>query len=384
VVRWNDQLVWSGPQAFHPPGLFPPAIADHLQWTEAGTAAFSGRILACEPIPLPPSAADSAFVFSPYWIDRGLQPAVGAIRLRVELPADLTLQPLLVSGPSREQADYLLVRAPLAHHLALTYVHTNAAAVQSKFVEVDNTRPQLLELELPSLYPPENDEFFAACSLREIAAYKSRARLKVNGVTVLEANVLHYEATPGQLTIGEDKLGQTFGPRFTGHILSVDRSSLAPPSGFGANDGPLEMELTFPGNAATSGEAILATGDGSAMDVLLLKPDNPAQAHFELRTAHGVILTGQPMRIDSSAAHKVQVTWGGFYPESTRPAGISPEEWRRRQHIVTVSLDGAQVLSGQADFLTAARENVSIGQAAGLGAFSGRLQAVRRLPSAAP
>ncbi len=101
----------------------------------------------------------------------------------------------------------------MAHHLALSYVHTNAAVMPSKFVEVDSTRPQLLELELPSLYPLENDGIFLPpARSAEIAAYKSRARLKINGATVFEANVLHYDATPRQVTIGEDKFGQTFGP----------------------------------------------------------------------------------------------------------------------------------------------------------------------------
>jgi hypothetical protein len=381
VVKLNDQSVWSESRKFHPAGLLPFGIGGNLRWKEAGTAAFSGMIVACQPVPLPPSVADSPFVFLPYWIDPGLQPAYGAMRLWIELPRDLPLQPLLVSGPSREQADYLLISSPVARQISLTYVHTNAAAVQSRFGQVDVAKPQVIEIELPSLYPPESDEFFAASSLSEIAAYKSRARFKVNGSVVFDANVLHYDATARQVTIGEDKLGQTFGPRFTGKILSVDRSSLARPPGFDTNDGPLELELTFPQNLAMESEAILATGDGRALDILLLMHDGPQQAHFVLKTAGGTTLTGPPVRIDSAATQKVRVTWGGFYPDSLRPAKVSPEEWRQRQHTVAVSVNGAPGLSGQADFVLAARQTVSIGQiAAKAGAVSGRLHGVRRLP----
>ncbi len=58
VVRLNDQLVWFGPQAFHPPGSGlscrpSPATCDGRR---PEPAAFSGRVMACAPIPLPPSA----------------------------------------------------------------------------------------------------------------------------------------------------------------------------------------------------------------------------------------------------------------------------------------------------------------------------------------
>jgi hypothetical protein len=146
----------------------------------------------------------------------------------------------------------------------------------------------------------------------------------------------------------------------------------------------LELELTFSVDLGMESEAILATGDGRAMDVLLLMHDSPQQSHFVLKMAGGTILTGLPLRMDSTATHKVRVTWGGFYPDSVRPANVSPEEWRRRQHAVAVSVNGAPGLSGQADFVLAARQTVSIGQAtAKAGAISGRLHGVRRLPLSA-
>ena len=381
VVKLNGRQVWSGPYRFHPPGRLPPGIGGSLQWKEPGTAPFSGSIVASEPIPLPPSTDDSAFVFSPYWIDSGLQPAYGAIRMWAKLPADLALQPLLVSGPSREQADYLLISASPAHQIALTYVHTNAAAMQSRFVPVDIAKAQLLEVELPALYPPESDEYFAAISLKQIAGYKSRARFRVNGSAVFDADVLHYDATARQVTIGEDKLGQTFGSRFNGHIIAVDRSSFAQPSGFETNDGPLELEMTFPLRASSEAEAILATGDGKAMDVLQLVHDGPQRVHFVLKTVGGVTLAGSPLPVDPDAKYKVRVLWGGFYPDSLRPAKISNEEWHRRQRAVAVSINGTNGLDGQAAFLLGSPQTVGIGQAvAASGEMLARLHRVRRLP----
>ena len=374
-VRVNGTPSWSVTSPFYPT-TGAPVVASNALGASGIAPAFSGRIVAQGPVDVLPAEADSPFHFAPYWLETGAQPLYGAMRLHLETPASLTtvIDPLVVSGPVREQADYLAINYPSPGQIFFNYLHTGLGGPQSRRLMVGAGKPLLVELDQPSFYPSETDRYFATRTLGEIAEMKHpRVRIAANGEKLLEAVVPYFESTAEQITVGTNLVSDVYGRRFTGRLRAVERAVFSPPSGFLENDGPLELIVTFPAVSLTPKEILLATGSRPDLDVLELEYASPRTVRFVMRSARGAVLRGTPVSIDGDARRMVKIKWGGFYP-----ANSNPQKGRRE---VEVTLDGAIVLSGSAEFVTGAPQTVMIGGGVGTAAaFSGRLLGVRRLP----
>jgi hypothetical protein len=248
------------------------------------------------------------------------------------------------------------------------------AALKSRRILVDHQTPLTVEIDMPSLYPSDTDEFFSTCSLDEILSLKSGwVHLKANGQMLINAPAPHFESTADQITIGENRISNVYeyAPGFTARILSIERARYAAPSGFDQADGPLEMILTLKAIPGAS-EALLATGPSGSPDALLVACTASGQCRFSVKTADGPALTSQPVAVDLGSRHTLIVQWGGFYASGDR---------RRR---VSVRLDDKPVLSGNVDFHFSVPQAVAIGSAfPSSPAFSGLVHSVRRLPSSA-
>jgi hypothetical protein len=383
VLRLNGEIVWRRPFSFYPPDEGPPVIGRSAPGMEKAVTDFSGRIVAQQTAQILPAAPDSPFQLPPYWLETGAQPGYGAIRLHLELPRPWPTrpEPLLVTGGKPGQADYVTIEYPQAGRILLNYTHTGSVAARSAGVVVDESRPQVVEIDVPSLYPTETDAFFATRSLVEIAALRrSHVRLAWNGRLLMDTPTAAYAATAAQISIGEDHLIQVFGPRFTGHILAIERATLSPPPGLAENSGPLELTFVFPEQPAPGTETLLATGDGNAWDCLLLEYDQNRHARLLVRSAHGSSFASPAMAIDS-LPHQLRLGWGGLSPGSGASTPGAATERRERQLAVEASVDGKTLIKEKMEFVRASPQTVILGGATPDGsAFSGRLQSVQRLP----
>jgi hypothetical protein len=337
-------------------------------------AAFTGQLVAEEAVQLLPVAPASAFAFAPYWLELGKQPAYGAARLRIELPSQITTSadPLLVTGPS-SQGDFVSIAYPYAGQISFGYLQPGTVGPHSRrFPGAPGTRHGV-EIDMPSLYPAETDAFFATRKIEEIvAAKRDSLHLSFDGKVVFNVSVPYFDSTAEQITPGENRISNVYGPGFTGKILAVERSRFQPPPGFDAQAGPLQIVFILP--AATSGkETLLATGAEAAPDALVLNYDGPGRCHFSIQTADGHAVIGDSIDAAAGSPHTLLVQWGGFYGDAAR----------RQQ--ATVSLDGRQVLAGRLDFQFGTPQRVSIGRASPAAPeFSGWLQSIQRLPVGQP
>ncbi len=383
VVRLNGQTLWVVPQAFYPAGGQRPVIGRNLPGSDGYAVAFSGRIVAQEAAQPFPAAPLSPFVLPPYWLESAGQPAYGAMRLLLALPAQPApkLEPLLVTGSTAILADYVTITYPLPGQLSLGYVHAGTGGPQSPRMRVDATHRQIVEIDVPSLYPSEGDDFFATRTLSEIALLKrNHARIKLNGRILFDTPVPAFDSAAAQITVGVDRLAQAFGSHFSGQILAVERISLQPPEGLTKNIGPLELTFVFPDSPLAGDETLFATGDGRTMDSLLVHYDQPGRVRFAVKTAGGASLTSPPIPVDS-ATHVLRLFWGGLNPDEIRPKAVSPEDWHQSQRTIKVLLDGTTLLEGQAEFVLATPQIVMLeGTPLNGDAFSGRLKSVQRLP----
>jgi hypothetical protein len=368
-VRWNQQIAWVEKRSFFPSGGAPPVIGAHGAPPSSIAPAFTGQIVAESSAPLLPVAPASAFAFAPYWIERGKDPAYGAARLRIELPSQITTSadPLLVTGPS-SQGDFVSIAYPYAGQISFGYLQPGTIGPHSRRFPGAPGTHHVVEIDMPSLYPGETDPFFATRDIDEIVAFKRASlHLSLDGTVVFNTPVPYFDSTAEQITPGENRISNVYGPGFTGRLLSVERMAFAPPPGFDANAGPLELVLTLPADAPRE-ETLLATGPTAAPDALLVSSEVPGRYRFAVRTANGHSLMGAPVSADPEAKHTLLVQWGGLYPVG------------ENHQTVTVSLDGQPVLSGRLDFQFEKPQRVSFGQATpGSAGFSGRIQSLQRL-----
>jgi hypothetical protein len=370
-VRWNAQIAWVERHEFYPGDSTPPVIGSQGAALSAIAPEFTGRIVARNSVSLLPVAPDSAFEFAPYWIETGEQPAYGAVRMQIELPTQITTpaDPLLVTGPVDSQGDFVSITYPFPGQIGFGYLQPGTLGPRSRhFPAAPGTR-HTVEIDMPSLYPPESDAYFATRTVEEIVALKQgRLRMTMDRSVVFNAMVPHCDSTADQITPGENHLSDVYGPSFTGKILTVERPVFAPPSGMDANTGPLEMILTLPG-ISSGKETLLATGPETAPNALVVNYEGPGRCYLAAVAADGHSIAGDPVSLDAAAKHIVLIQWGGFYQDA------------ERRHRTTVSVDSRPVLSGSLDFQFGAPQKVSIGNATRVApAFSGRLQSIRRLP----
>lgn len=383
AVQCNGRTVWLEPRTFAAAGA-PPAIGVNAWGSDACTERFSGRIVGQRLAPAVASGPESAFAVEPYWMDAAGAPQWGPVRMRLKLPSGQTgkVEPLVVTGATPAQGDYLWINYPTETQVLIGYEHTGAGGPHTGLVTTDYAQPQVLEVSLPSLYPPRTDEYFAGRPLAEAFARTTQAQLRLNGTVRFDARVSGYESPRDKVTFGENLISEAFGKKFSGQILSVERGFLASPPGLDANLGDLELTLSWPASAAAgTREALLATGGIGRADALLLEYADTAHARFVARSADGKILEGKVVTLAPQGTHRVKIRWGGLFPEGL--LGRLPAEKARQEarQAVAVSVDGQEVLAGQLEFQRIDPQPLWLGLGVKLGErdFSGRLHAVMRL-----
>ena len=389
IVRLNGNTVWEETREFHPAANGFPAIGRN-PWADGQTApAFSGRIVTQQPFRLFASASDPLFRFEKYWqVADAANPRYGGLRLRVELPRTLAghAEPLVVTGPSAGQADYVWIYYGDNTRRALVgYEHTGGGGPKTPTQTVDFARPHVVEIEMPSLYPAPGDAFFAERTLAEIAAIKGRLSLKFDGKSWLDAPVASWASSAEQITPGLSRVSKVYGERFSGKILAVERSGFAAPPGFADETGPVELAVRFPADPPAGSELLLTTGGEERTDLLSVTYEGRGRARLNVRTAHGESLQSAPLSLAQGETTLLRIEWGGFYPDAIRPKNLAAAVWSERQHRVKIAANGRTVLEGPADFVTASDGSLAVGLGGtareGMGAFSGQLVSVRRLPA---
>ena len=385
VIRLGGQTLWVLPARFHPAGSQPPIVGRDAGIAASGSS-FTGELLAQHTVHPFATSPLSSFAVAPYWLEAGSEPAYGAVRLHFKLPAQrpAKIEPLLVTGTSIRLTDYLTIDHQSADRVNFGYMHAGFHGPQSPRVRLDPTREQVAEIDFPALYPGEGDEFFSTRTLAEIAALRrTRARLRLNGQVLFDAPVPAFDSPADKIDVGAGpgRVAPAYADRFSGEISAIERLTARTPAGLLENLGPLELKLVFPSHPSTGAvETLCATGAADRLDVLALVYGPSGRAHCEVRMSTGVILRSHEFPVDA-VSHLLQLQWGGLYPDSTTGQGVSPEEQRQRQRHVKITLDGTVLLEDQADFISANLQILNLGGAAPLKTpFTGRLQAVRRLP----
>ncbi len=387
VAKLNDRLIWIEEMAFYPSAGKAPVIGLNSLNSDACAPAFSGKIVAVQPTtPMAMPQASRLFDFKTYWLESA-EPGYGPLRLQVDFPRDQVgkFEPLLVTGPTVGQADYVWIQYVDANRTVIGYEHTSGGGPR-EVIPAELASPHVIELHVPSLYPPVTDAYFDGYSLLEVAAMKTHVRIKVDGVMRIDARVKAYESTPAQATPGENRLSTTFGQRFTGRIRRSERGTFASPPGFLEQNGPLEIVLTWPEVLPVgTREVLVATGTEAAADALLVSYEDATHMRLVMQDHQGIRRVSEPLAISAAKRQTLRVTWGGFNTAGSRQGSTVSTDEKSRLQRVRIRLDGTEVMAGEVDFMRVQPQGVWIGGAVPTGgAFSGLLHSVRRLAEDKP
>lgn len=192
-------------------------------------------------------------------------------------------------------------------------------------------------------------------------------RLRLWGARVLWIAALAFTAALNVFaSLGHNDLLEYYNPgsfRRLAHAFDHLSSWLGETSP--SKTGPLRLRLRFPADQTGHLEPLLVTGISFKADFIYLyyTDGNHLQVGFE-HTSYGGAMTKEPIELDYSREHTLEIAMGSLYPPRDHPFfdGVSPEEITRLKRTLRIVLDGREILSGNYDFYDSSPGDVSIGR----------------------
>ncbi len=218
ILRFNGAVLLADDRQYH------PSTPDRLRFgfnavdSSAAGPEFTGEISDVERASIS-IAPPEKFQLEP-----------GPVHLLLHFPTDATghYEPLLVTGRT-SAADVIYVHYVDATHVRFGYDHWSKGGPVSEPILVDYALVQGVDIQLGSLFPPEDDAAWQALPAAARAAALSTVLVKLNGATVLTHQERAYPTKPDEILTGLNAISATTCERrFTGRILHQERSGLTP------------------------------------------------------------------------------------------------------------------------------------------------------------
>lgn len=327
-VTWNGRTVLQASIPSHEATAFERAFARNQQ-PPSPFADFSGQLLATEYLPWD-STADS------------LPPTLtgaGSITLDLLFPLDrgVARDPLLAVSSTPTLLLYVQYQAD--QRLRFGVSRPGHDDILTEPLAVDLLRPHRLEFSTETLHPGTDSS-------------ANRLELKMDGELLFSFDLgTPVDARLPSVQVGRNPAGlPAASATFLGRVLSVGRSArIAPP--LRAEDapiGPVIIATDLPLAMIGQAEPLVVTGrpgQGDFVYIRYLDRDHIAFGYDHW--GYGGVQS-DPIRVDYTAMHRVEVSLGTLYPQDHIPASVPAVEARRIQETVQVSLDGRVVFTTEA------------------------------------
>lgn len=304
------------------------------------------------------NAIAHVFNYPSFWYQRARGERVGALQLSVTFRAQPpgTLEPLLSTGAPL-YSDVLYVRHEGGGSVSFLFEHFNHGIVTSLPVPIEYGRAYAMEIGLGSLYPPEPHPFFDTLARGQMRLLKRTATISLDGKPVFRGSSAFYDASPGQVYIGENHLRPTaMTGRFSGEVVELGRQPLAMERLIGQAQtevGPVAFRLTFP-LGRSGAEPLVTTGVNGQADVLFVEYIDEHHLRFGLDHWGGRLVYSPILFCDYRLPHDVEVGLGSLYPADL------PVDPALRQQLV-VRLDGHEIMATRMTFHRSDRLAVDLG-----------------------
>lgn len=204
VVIFDGRTLLNLHQVFYP-STPESAIVGYNAYdsSEAGRE-FSGRVAGARQVSidsLPPLSMDGSY---------------GAVDMSINFPyyRSGTQEPLVVTGVE-DAGDLVYVRYVDPRHVMFGFDHWGIGGIQGEPIEIDYGQTHHLKISFQSLFPPGSTQHES-----------ENVSVMMDGKPALVGKFPCYPSTADRIKIGANPIGaSTCGPLFTGHLLSIERSS---------------------------------------------------------------------------------------------------------------------------------------------------------------
>ncbi len=285
--------------------------------------------------------------------------AYGPIDAEIVFPRGRTgsYEPIVSTG-TPEAGDLLYVNYASPSEVRLGFVGTEFAGKLGDPISVDYSAIHRIEVAMGSLYPEEGHPAWSGLNERQAAFRLRNLHVRLDGVTVLDMQVPFHASAPAQVRLGATSiLGSYSGAQFSGRIVGSGRLPVAPPpeallpaGGYGA----LKLRIRLPlQRAAGTREPVVVTGVPRAGDFVYVEYLQGEQVRFGLDHWGASGIASEPVRVDSSSAHSLEISMGSLFPTGARSAVKD----RTR-----ISLDGATLLDADQATYDSSPYDVSLGR----------------------
>lgn len=313
----------------------------------------------------------------------------GHLELQVRFPRGKVshYEPLVTTG-WYFLGDILYVKYGADGLIEFGFTHMNSPTVAGPQVRIDYNLVHSLEIEMGSLYPPAAHPWTDGLLPQQVAQYKRRLRVRLNGQEVLAADTPFYESGRGDVHIGRNPLGFIVEKEFTGEIVQAARIPAELPAVAKTGQGPVRFIVTFPADKTGQAEPLVTTGRTGQGDVILVKYEAPDRIRFAHdHWGHG-LAESEPIAVEPGRVHTVEVWMGSLLPEAERttpPWGESPANADPKAPWCAVRLDGKIVWARQGPLYPARPEDAfflqnPIGSTASGLSFTGEVKDWIRIP----
>lgn len=208
--RWlsvvlNGKTIMNQEQVFYPSAPDRVRLGENHLVRDVVKPIFEGRVVAVKAVP---------FAALP---DPGLLRQYGAVDMTVVFnrAAKGAAEPLVVTGVPGA-GNFLYVRYLEHDKLLFGFDHWGIGGFVGEPVVIDLWKPHRLRLTMGALYPADED----------VGEWRRRVEVRLNDQVVLAGDYVCHPSTRTQVRIGENPIGgSTCGPRFSGQIQRLERTS---------------------------------------------------------------------------------------------------------------------------------------------------------------
>ena len=319
--------------------------------------------------------------------ESGIGSGAGPARLHIRFPKGHigVSEPLISTGPEGA-GDIFFVRYAGPDRVQFGHDNFGGGSIISREITTDFSHAHELEIELGSLYPP--NDYMLTTSPATAARLGKRFSVRLDGELVLTTTRPFAPSKADQVVFGYNAVGSSSATdMFTGTIDKVSRPGPLESLVTTEQWGPVSLTVQWPVGMAGASDPLLVTGVVGAADIIYVQYVDRNHVRFGLdHWGMGGPLS-DPVTINPDQPQKIEISLASLYPTKGN------SDWNNRSisdqlklnSRTIVKLDDVVVLDNKLPAYPATPDEVAIGENY-LGAstcrmaFSGRILKKERLP----
>lgn len=289
---------------------------------------------------------------------------VGPARLRVRFPSGHVgvSEPLISTGPEGA-GDIFFVRYAGTDRVQFGHDNFGGGSIVSREITTDFFRAHELEVELGSLYPPDDHTLISSPLIA--TRLRQRFSVRLDGELVLTTTRPFAPSTADQVEFGFNAVGSSSAnDMFTGTIDQVYRPGPLQSIVTTEQCGAVRLTVQWPVGMTGASDPLLVTGVVGAADIVYVHYVDRNHVRFGLdHWSLGGPLS-DPVLIDPDHPQKIEISLASLYPKKESP------EWNTRSvserlkltSRTLVKLNGVVVLDSGITAYPATPDEVAIGE----------------------